>query len=540
MAINPTMFNSSPLTQEELEAQRYQEFLGQAFSTPQAQALSSGPQISAQENADIDAQIAAQAPVMQGLQAEQQAIRDARAAQLAAMTNVSEAQNQTPGARFATEGQTLGQAFRDPNKNQRAAMRDFGLSLLSSSGSTQNLSSRLGMALGSGAQALQAGRQAGIEQETKAQQLALQQANFGAQAASQDLQFGQQARTAEAAQAKLVADIQAAKTKEEREAVLFEFQQNDEERKIEAASIKAAEDLAKKGRIDQMGDLQIDGLPVFENYQGDLIFATGEPLSPDQRLRVAEPIKQGISIGPGGQLIAGSLSKEISKSDQAYFKRSQEAAVNSDKQLRSLNIMEDALAQGLKTGIGTGIERGFGQAVGSIESALGIDVPVGESAEQQNTLGRMFDVESRSLGVQGLQAFGGSDTERELLVSLSIQPSLSYTPDTNRRILSNKRAAVELLMQEEDFANKWLSENGSLQNKNKDGDYFRKSWMDFQRQNYKAMDYTGLPKDILEQARMTADSYSGTSSKFDSAGRARSDFGTDNSTVQQALRLITQ
>ena len=64
-------------------------------------------------------------------------------------------------------------------------MRDFGLSLLSSSGSTQNLSSRLGMALGSGAQALQAGRQAGIEQETKAQQLALQQANFGAQAASQ-------------------------------------------------------------------------------------------------------------------------------------------------------------------------------------------------------------------------------------------------------------------------------------------------------------------------------------------------------------------
>ena len=44
-------------------------------------------------------------------------------------------------------------------------MRDFGLSLLSSSGSTQNLSSRLGMALGSGAQALQAGRQAGIEQE---------------------------------------------------------------------------------------------------------------------------------------------------------------------------------------------------------------------------------------------------------------------------------------------------------------------------------------------------------------------------------------
>tara|TARA_R100000544_G_scaffold35784_1_gene23376 strand:+ start:461 stop:2077 length:1617 start_codon:yes stop_codon:yes gene_type:complete len=188
-----------------IEEEEYNNLLNQAFNQAGAQALAPSAPVR-DVRAERLAAEGGQAPVMQGLQAEQQAIRDARAAQLAAMTNVSEAQNQTPGARFATEGQTLGQAFRNPNNNQRAAMRDFGLSLLSSSGSTQNLSSRLGIALGSGAQALQAGRQAGIEQETKAQQLALQQANFGAQAASQDLQFGQQTRAAEAAQIEVTAD----------------------------------------------------------------------------------------------------------------------------------------------------------------------------------------------------------------------------------------------------------------------------------------------------------------------------------------------
>jgi hypothetical protein len=402
------------------------------------------------------------------------------------------------------------------------------MALLSDDG-TKSLSQRIGQALGSGAQGLQEVRQADVASEAAQAQAQLAQLQLQQEGVEQDIEFGQQ-----------IADLRQSATEEEREVKKFEIQQAVEQRTIEKARRDEADRLRKEGILKRSGDLQVDGLPVFENYQGDFVFATGDPLSQDQKFRMAEPLGAGIRVGPGGQLIVGAPSREIEKSDQAYFKAKQEAAGNADKQLRSLNIMEDSLAQGLKTGTGTGIERGFGQVVGSIESALRIDVPVGEDAELQNTLGRQFDVESRSLGVQGLQAFGGSDTERELLVSLSIQPSLSYTPETNRRILANKRAAIELLMQEEDFANKWLSENGSLQNKNEDGKYFRKAWMDFQRENYKAMDYTGLPKDVLKSAQMTADSYRGTSSKFDSVGRAKSDFGTDNATVQQALRLITQ
>lgn len=472
--------------------------------------------------------VAPQAGSIEALMANQQDIQRIQAERAAALSNLSAVGARRPSKRLLREGQSFMEAFRDPSEAQREFAIRAGMALLSDDG-TKSLSQRIGQALGSGAQGLQEVRQQGIASEAAQAQADLAQLQLQQEGVEQDIEFGQQ-----------IADLRQAKTLEEREAAKFKIQQAEEQRAIRKAERDEAERIAKTGRLEPVGDMQVDGVPVFENYAGDYVFATRDPLSPDQLNRMAEPVRRGISVGPDGQLIVGAPSKEIAKSDQAFFKRSQEAAANADKQLRSLNIMEQALAEGLKTGTGTGIERGFGQAVGSIESALGIDVPVGEDAELQNTLGREFDVESRSLGVQGLQAFGGSDTERELLVSLSIQPSLSYTPETNRRILANKRAAVELLMQEEDFANKWLSENGSLQNKNEDGKYFRKAWMDFQRENYKAVDYTGLPKDVLKSAQMTADSYAGTSSKFDSVGRAKSDFGTDNATVQQALRLITQ
>ncbi len=506
-----------------------QDDLDKAIAALNIQAQTPVRDVRAERLAAEAPQVSQAAPgSIEALMAGQQDLQRIQAERAAALANLSAVGARRPSKRLLREGQSFMEAFRDPSEAQREFAMRAGMALLSDDG-TKSLSQRIGQALGSGAQGLQEVRQQGIASEAAQAQADLAQLQLQQEGVEQDIEFGQQ-----------IADLRQSATEEEREAKKFKIEEAVEQRAIEKAKRDQADRLRAEGILKQSGDLQVDGLPVFENYQGDFVFATGDPLSPDQLNRMAEPVRRGISVGPGGQLIVGAPSKEISKSDQAYFKAKQEAAANADKQLRSLNIMEDSLAQGLKTGTGTGIERGFGQVVGSIESALKIDVPVGEDAELQNTLGRQFDVESRSLGVQGLQAFGGSDTERELLVSLSIQPSLSYTPETNRKILANKRAAIELLMQEEDFANKWLSENGSLQNKNEDGKYFRKAWMDFQRENYKAVDYTGLPKDILRSAQMTADSYRGTSSRFDSAGRAKSDFGTDNPIVQKALRLATE
>ena len=460
--------------------------------------------------------------------AQQDAIRQNSLAQRTQAAETAKTIAQRPRQRFLNEGQGFMDAFKNPGAGQRQFAINAGLSLLSSGG-TQDLSQRIGHALGAGVQGMQAARQGELDVASKAAQ-AKQAALAGeGQGLAQEVEFGKQ-----------ISDLRKAKTVEERAQGLFEINQADEARKVEAAKIKAAETLAEKGRIDQMGDLQFNGLPVFENYNGELVFATGEPLSSSQLASVAEPVRSGISIGPGGQLITGT-SKEVPKADQNYMKRLQEGTQGADASLRSLNVMENAIAEGLKTGSFTGPQRVAGQVIGSIESALGSDIiPFGESSELQNTLGKDFDVEAKSLAVQGLKAFGGSDTERELLVSLSIQPSLDYTPETNKRILTNKRNAIELLMQEEDFASRWLQENGSLQNPNEDGNYFRKEWMNFQKENYRAMDYTGLPKDIMEAAQRQANSYAGTSSKYDGAGRVKSDFGTDNLKVQRALKLITQ
>lgn len=536
-------------TQEQLEREK---LLQQAFSqfggdTPAAPAAAPQRDVRAERLAEEAAATPIPLPRTQPVAAPTQPIPGSREILLAqqerarqnllAQQALSEKQSRSitdrPRTKFLKKGQSFMDAFTDPSEAQRAFAFNAGIALLSSNG-TNDLSQRIGQALGSGMQGMQATRQAELDAVQKANESEMKLLQMQQQGIGQEMGFTKELSAMDAA-------AQKALTEEEREVRKLEIQEAVEKRAIEKAKRDQADRIAKTGRLESVGDMQVDGVPVFENYAGDYVFATGEPLSRDQKFRMAPPLRTGVNIDPvTGQMTVGAPSKEISKSDQAYFKAKQEAAANADKQLRSLNIMEDSLAQGLKTGTGTGFERGFGQAVGSIESVFEIDVPVGEDAELQNTLGRQFDVESRSLGVQGLQAFGGSDTERELLVSLSIQPSLSYTPETNRRILANKRAAIELLMQEEDFASKWLSENGSLQNKNEDGKYFRKAWMDFQRENYKAVDYTGLPKDVLKSAQMTADSYRGTSSRFDSAGRTKSDFGTDNPIVQQALRLITQ
>ena len=468
-------------------------------------------------------------PTLQSLQGDVQGIRDAYAAEQEAILDYqTKSLPQRSRTKFLNPGQSFADAFSKPSEAQRAFAFNAGLALLSSSG-TNNLSQRIGQALGSGMQGMQAARQEEIDTAVKAAQANEAAIAMQGQGLAQEVEFSNQ-----------VSALNKATTVEGRAEAQFEINKAVEARNVEAAKIKAAETLAKKGRIDQMGDLQFDGLPVFENYNGELVFATGAPLSSSQLASVAEPVRSGISIGSGGQLIVGT-SKEVPKADQTYMKRLQEGTQGADASLRSLNVMENAIAEGLKTGSFTGPQRVAGQVIGSIESALGSDIiPFGESSELQNTLGKDFDVEAKSLAVQGLKAFGGSDTERELLVSLSIQPSLDYTPETNKRILTNKRNAIELLMQEEDFASQWLQENGSLQNPNEDGNYFRKEWMNFQKENYRAMDYTGLPKDIMEAAQREADSYSGTSSKYDGAGRVKSDFGTDNLTVQKALKLITQ
>lgn len=88
------------------------------------------------------------------------------------------ADKRRPRTRFVEEGKSFMDAFSNPSEAQRAFAFNAGLALLSSSG-TNNLSQRIGQALGSGMQGMQTARQAEIDTTKKEAAARLEQ--FGIQ-----------------------------------------------------------------------------------------------------------------------------------------------------------------------------------------------------------------------------------------------------------------------------------------------------------------------------------------------------------------------
>jgi len=111
----------------------------------------------------------------EALIAQQAQLRQNALAQQEALQASTEAITKRPRQRFLNEGQGFMDAFKNPGAGQRQFAINAGLSLLSSGG-TQDLSQRIGHALGTGVQGMQAARQGEIDvasQAAKAQQAAL-------------------------------------------------------------------------------------------------------------------------------------------------------------------------------------------------------------------------------------------------------------------------------------------------------------------------------------------------------------------------------
>ena len=173
-------------TPEELNER---ELLAQAFSqfgSPDAQSAPAAPQrdvraerLAAEQSlpapipfSTAEAPAAPTQPIpsaMETLMAQQEAIRQNQARQAAAKVESGKVITNRPRTKFLKEGQSFSQAFSDPGEGQRAFAFNAGLALLSSSG-TNNLSQRIGQALGSGMQGMQAARQAEIDTAVKAAQ----------------------------------------------------------------------------------------------------------------------------------------------------------------------------------------------------------------------------------------------------------------------------------------------------------------------------------------------------------------------------------
>jgi hypothetical protein len=114
------------------------------------------------------------------------------------------------------------------------------------------------------------------------------------------------------------------------------------------------------------------------------------------------------------------------------------------------------------------------------------------------------------LGSLKLQRFGGSDTERELLVAISTSPSPDKLPETNMAIIANQINAIDVLQHLPDFKVQWIEENGSLSKRNAEGKAFGEAWKAYQKANFKQVKVpTG--KEAPKETKKPTDVRGGTS-----------------------------
>jgi len=123
----------------------------------------------------------------EALIAQQAQIRQNAIAQQKALQESTTAITKRPRQRFLNEGQGFMDAFKNPGAGQRQFAINAGLSLLSSGG-TQDLSQRIGHALGAGVQGMQQARQG--ELDVASQAAKAKQAALGLQATNLNTELG--------------------------------------------------------------------------------------------------------------------------------------------------------------------------------------------------------------------------------------------------------------------------------------------------------------------------------------------------------------
>ncbi|MDB4453514.1 hypothetical protein N9123_01160 [Pseudomonadales bacterium] len=110
-----------------------------------------------------------------------------------------------PRTKFLKEDQSFAEAFSEPSEAQRAFAFNAGLALLSSSG-TNNLSQRIGQALGSGMQGMQSARQAELDGIQKANESEMKLLQMKQQGIGLDMGFTKDIAAMDSAAAKAQAD----------------------------------------------------------------------------------------------------------------------------------------------------------------------------------------------------------------------------------------------------------------------------------------------------------------------------------------------
>lgn len=197
---------------------------------------------------------------------------------------------------------------------------------------------------------------------------------------------------------------------------------------------------------------------------------TSLEVGPDGTVRFS----QGAGAGQNAVTNLDRLGKVNSQEDAKALSRAREQALATDEVVGLLNAAEAILDNGYQTGALSTIEGtadSFGASVGLTE---------GNTAAQFEQLQSI----SKDLGIKGLQALGGNDTERELITAIQTTVSPNKTLEANRAILARQRKVFEIVATRPDFMASWLRTYGSLANPNQQGLNFGAAWRAYQRQEW--------------------------------------------------------
>ena len=504
-------------------------------------------------------------PRLQAMIANQNALRENTLAQQAQAAETAKTIAQRPRQRFLNEGQGFMDAFKNPGAGQRQFAINAGLSLLSSGG-TQDLSQRIGHALGAGVQGMQGARQAEIDSAAKAAQA--QQARLAGEAGiiKQDMSFDDQRAAYKANQLAAAAAVDEKNYKRSLDAVnqgnieeareiaktnliaktVRDDRVREEERAIaakiqrekviqQAATQQGIQDRfditelrlgkekpsAQLQTINEIATLRKNGetekanaLQAYYNKQTALtttqqtVDAAGNVTGYTTTQNVPK-FTGGVGETP---MSLRKLAEGLSTGDAKAINDQREKFIAASQGDLSMSKFEGLLDNGLKTG------GAFTSGVAALESgavdlmqATGIGLPFFSDEEELQLADQVGMREaaialSSQMGAERLEMFGGNDSERELLVALAMAPGVDKSIAGNRRIIKNNKIASQVLRSRVEFMENWVSENQGLSRVNKEGQNFASAWSEYQIDQFRKLGGDLNSEDIDEASRKAGQS----------------------------------
>jgi hypothetical protein len=159
----------------------------------------------------------------------------------------------------------------------------------------------------------------------------------------------------------------------------------------------------------------------------------------------------------GGPGVGSSFGSRGDAVGATAFGTSLEDAGTADNTLALFNTAAGILDSGYNSGALADVK---GRA-GAIASDLGISIP-GFSKPENVADYEQFSAVNKQLAAQMLKLFGGSDTERELAISITSNIGPGMGEETNKRMIETGRQIIERQRSKPEFIAQWNRRYGSL------------------------------------------------------------------------------